>query len=680
MSRFTLEIELLEDLHIGAGIGWGDIDALQVRDRLGRPVLPSSHIKGVMRSAALEWHRFDPQSISCQQIDELFGCAGKKQGKLQLTGAYCDAQQVPKALIWGSTRISPRSGTADEGSLRFFEYIPAGSRFRMEAMLPDGETQLLELFKAIVARTDSLGSGRQRGNGRIRWSWTEQAPHATPVPREKASGTPCRLRLLLRNLDPICLPLTGHPGNLIASLSFIRGRTLRGAFVANCLQNGKAQLAQGLLADTLSWGDALPLPQSVGCEGFEQFEVLPIPLSIGTPKAKAPSSDLPWWATSQRGDFLGDRGEKDLILQQPQDQENLDRPKEEEFLFRKSPKDSRWQRYRPQILERLHTRVPSEYNKTEQALFSMEEIAEGTHFLADILLTEPRQIEILKEALQVVARCWLRVGRGGRPLELVSATWLPPATHGSKLVSEGFTLLLESDLIARDSLGNFVERLEAKTIADLVGFPADRLITRKSFSESRELLGFNAATGLPRLAQLSIKAGSVVWIEGEGATELRQRLAEYLALGECPEEGFGRFRIDFLPEPQCRLSSETEVSTSAPEHAFYDNEEKLCRKAQEWYYKFDKIKSQPSPSQWGEFRAAIQAASTKEEIDKIFDSLKDASKRLGGKAWKEIVEHREFPKLQSQVSSLPLTDAKTFLDYFVRWFLSGKKSKEEPCG
>ena len=38
MSRWTLKIELLEDLHIGTGTGYGDVDAVQVRDRCGWPV------------------------------------------------------------------------------------------------------------------------------------------------------------------------------------------------------------------------------------------------------------------------------------------------------------------------------------------------------------------------------------------------------------------------------------------------------------------------------------------------------------------------------------------------------------------------------------------------------------------------------------------------------------------
>ena len=134
MKRLTLSIELLEDLHIGTGTGWGDIDALQVRDRRGWPVLPASHIKGLLREAANEWRRLEPSALSREDVEYLFGRPGKGQGRLQLTSAYLCADAPVSPLVWGSTEIDDK-GTAAEQSLRFVEYIPAGNRFSMQIAL-----------------------------------------------------------------------------------------------------------------------------------------------------------------------------------------------------------------------------------------------------------------------------------------------------------------------------------------------------------------------------------------------------------------------------------------------------------------------------------------------------------------------------------------------------------------
>ncbi len=74
MKQKCIKIELLEDLHVGMGTGYGDIDALQVRDRRGWPVLPASHLKGLWREVALQ--------VSKDEAYRLFGRAGEQQGRV----------------------------------------------------------------------------------------------------------------------------------------------------------------------------------------------------------------------------------------------------------------------------------------------------------------------------------------------------------------------------------------------------------------------------------------------------------------------------------------------------------------------------------------------------------------------------------------------------------------------
>jgi len=559
MTTWLLHIEVLEDLHIGTGTGWGDIDAQQVGDRHQHPVIPASHIKGVWRDAAMDWFQVDPGALKQEDIDHIFGRAGNGQGQLQLGSAYLS--EKCKTLIWGSTSIDVKTRTAREKSLHFIEYVPAGTRFEMQVALNGANERDADMLLAIIARCSHLGSRRSRGHGRVRWS-KEEMPLGKNQELTPPSSTPARLRLLLRNPDPICLAHTAHPGNIIATESLIRGRSLRGALTAACLAQGKTEWAKTLLDTRLAWGDALPLPASnPDAVSLDSSEVLPIPLSLGTPKATAKPSDLPWWADGGKKTLLGQRDEVDQMIEPPA-QEKLKRPAEGEFVFR-SDESEPWQRYQPQILERLHTAVPNR-ERTEQALFSTEEIAENTLFLADLLVFDQDQAFTLHQIIQTLGSNWLRVGRGGKPLCIEASAWLPPPSR-QNASADGFVLLLESDLIARDAFGNGTERLDAALVAALAGCPDAKVESGKNFSEGISLYGFNIMTGLPRQTERAIKAGSVIRIEGEDASKVRAALAQRHVLGELPEEGFGRFRLDALPMPQRGIKeTQNAASYSAP--------------------------------------------------------------------------------------------------------------------
>lgn len=668
MKKLHLSIELLEDLHIGTGTGIGDIDALQVRDRRGLPVLPSSHIKGVLLQTAHDLMKVQPEAISQTDIETLFGRPGGGQGCVQLTSAYLpdrDNFDAIDTLLWGSTGIDPKQGRAQETSLRLVEYIPAGRTFTLQAFLPSRHQDLLT---AIIGRCTRLGAGRNRGYGLV--CWRLQTPNGkkslVQIP-QKAPAYPQRLRLLLRNLDPVCLAQTAHPGNLIASDAFIRGRALRGSFAAACITLGKPEWVQTLLDPELAWADALPLPvEKLGVQDLQTCQVLPIALSIGTPKASAPQTDLPWWVLQQAKGSFGARGEVNQI-DLPEGQrlpEKLKRPAANEFLFRAS-QDVPWRRYIPEIHERLRTSVPRSGQQDEQALFSNEEIAEQTLFLADLIVTNEVQAKTLAQLVQVLNQHWLRIGRGGKPLVLESAQWLAPE---KKLPAQSgcgdFTLLLLSELIARDALGNFHDSLNAPVLCQLAGLPADSDVQiEKNYSEGLNLYGFNALTGLPRMAQRGIKAGSIVRISGADAAKLRATLAQKDFLGESPEEGFGRFVLD-LPLRPTPIEAKEPLGLRTPTSFRHED---LCKKARTLVQRYAQVSIKPSKSQWGDFRNQVQAAHSREQLEAVFTSIDAAAKTQGGKAWKFLAGENGDALRKAVQNESQLADAQDLLNYFLCW-------------
>ncbi len=666
MKHLRLIVELLEDLHIGTGTGVGDIDSLQVRDRHDRPVLPASHLKGVLRETAREAHRRRPQEISREILEGLFGRSGAGRGHLTLTSAYWEDACVPHSLIWGSTRID-EYGTAHEKSLRFVEYVPAGSRFSLAAELPE---RYLSEFRRLLTHTPYLGAQRNRGHGRVRWRIEESTPQATILPGGIPQRYPARLRLWFQNLDPLCLPRTAHPGNLITTSGFVRGRALRGGVVGLCLDSGREETAAALLSPTLAWGDARPLPASASATDWEDCAVVPIPLSMGTPKGKAPQGEeLPWWANEATNEMLlGAAGEvegvrKKLSEENERSTEKLKRPKGEEWLFR-ARSDTPWLRYRPVRFERLHTRPPRpEEGLPEQALFSTEEVVEGTHFVADLVVSSESEACALQDALALLSQRWLRLGRGGRPVTLLGTAW-PEPTGPAPAAGNPFFLFLESDLILRNRYGNFATRLDAGLLAEAVGLPGAQVQTLVTFSDSVPVYGFNALTGLPRSAQQAILAGSVIAIAGQDAPLLYEKLCTRWALGESPEEGFGRFRLE-IPQPVSGISAPGSFAIPAS-----SRKEELCKEAHGWAKNLIRSgKKLPSRSQWGDLRARALAARDQRDLEDLFARLQEAAQKLGGKSWLALAEDKDWQGLRDGLATerLPFADVKTKIDHLVRW-------------
>lgn len=697
MLAKTLTIELLEDLHLGTGLGRGDIDSTQQRDKKGKPVIPATHIKGLLKQTALDLHQLAPDYLTKETIHLLFGYKAHQQGQLKLTSAYLE-QNSCETLTWGSTKIGDK-GIAEEGSLRQVEYIPAGEKFTLEINLPKQHQDLLETLELIIGRCTHLGASRNRGQGLVHWTIKSQPP-ARKHRLKQPNHFPARLRLLIKNLEPLCFASTAHPGNLITTESFIPSKALCGSMVAQCLKSGHKELAQSLLEPTLSWGNGYALPS-----GFEiknnlaKLQILPIPLSMGslkTPKGLQGSKNHPWWAF--KADFinLGERGGVDqLTLKENKkdtnnEREKLKRPAANELVF--SAGGRLWQRYKPQIMERLRNQVPSEQNNFQQSLFSNEEIAEDTYFLADLVVTNKEQANALTKALDIIGTQWLQLGRGGRPAIIDQATWLKD--HSSvkpKKPGNSFNLLLESELVVRDRYGNFYDRLDEEALLKLAGITENldiEIADRKNFSEGKMLFGFNASTGLPSQAVQAIKAGSAIKIIGKDAPKLFDAFKQKICLGEYTHLGCGRFRLNNVPEPT-KPNLNPKISPAPSKQSQREQQrEQLCSEAKElatqitYFNRPKKKEDKPSASQWGEFRNLVQAAKSPAELQKTLNRFSAASKKQGGKAWLGFFETRN-EAAQAIINDIEnateqqLSTIQEKLEFFFRWQRALEKASEQ---
>lgn len=647
-----LHVETLEDLHTGSGTGGGDIDALLQRDRDGRPVIRASHLKGLLREAGEELIAFG--ALTAGDLRALLGTEGAGRGALHLTSLRLRDDAESKTLIWGSTQRVEHGRAPQPDTLRFIEHVAAGTRF--EAVLRLGERGLQPLLERLLNRIDRIGGARNRGGGLVKLSWSVQSP-VVSAPPPASPGERLVLRMVLRNLEPLCLPATGHPGNLIKSHSFIRGQALRGALMAWAIHNGHGGAVK--LFERLSVGDALPLP--TGCKSTEQ--VLPIPMSILTEKPVAGDLDIPWWAGQG-----GSPGSFDsLYTQQDQDHEKPKRPGTHEYLCR-SAGDANWQRYSPAMRVRLRNATPKRISMEDTRLFSLEEIAEDTCFQAEVRGADP---EAIKDFLNAVAPVlagadWLAIGRGGAPARIeafsvAAAPTLPPRLH------DDWTLTLTSDAIVRGERLGFLDNLSCELLCQLAGIEGQddwKIVT--DAVETTHVHGFNAVTGLTRAPALALRRGSCWRIAGPGSAALARALLGKGALGERTGEGFGRFVIGVQPIDSGRLGKPPGNTKSPQVH----RNEELLAQARELARKLNKDGPSLSQLQW--LRSQAMGIDTGTRLQQLLDEIAQAHQRRpqGGKAWQHFPHQRLRDVLDGCQT---LDEQRRLIAYLVQWRVPAAK-------
>src|SRR5262249_20139223 len=149
-----------------------------------------------------------------QDLSALLGSKGQRRAALQLTSLrVVRNQDTPRnvhTVLWSSTAREPKTRVPQEDSLRAVEHVAAGTTFK--ALLRLNQADYSPLLDRLVRRMDRLGGDRGRGSGLVKSLIRPARREGNTIPDGARTR---RLRLVLRNLEPLCMPATGHPGNLI---------------------------------------------------------------------------------------------------------------------------------------------------------------------------------------------------------------------------------------------------------------------------------------------------------------------------------------------------------------------------------------------------------------------------------------------------------------------------------
>ena len=198
----NIRIKLMSDLCSGNGesVGYG-IDNDICPDNYGFPYIPGKRILGCLREAAVQLKDFGLQEVDDETIDEIFGNANGKEGKLSITNAVipgidslhsyvyklknsekrdylirqCTEEKVIRlySSVRGQTKIS-NDGRAEGGSLRFVrvlnQYDPIDGNeleFICETDTSGLNDKQLDIVEKACKTLHHIGMNRTRGLGNV---------------------------------------------------------------------------------------------------------------------------------------------------------------------------------------------------------------------------------------------------------------------------------------------------------------------------------------------------------------------------------------------------------------------------------------------------------------------------------------------------------------------------------
>ncbi|WP_020588456.1 RAMP superfamily CRISPR-associated protein [Desulfobacter curvatus] len=241
MTHLSYKIHLLSDAEPGTGLGSVSTHNYIPRDHLGRPTIPASHIKGLMREELKQIENNLPlENFSCDSILGKGGESLECQGKVRITGPVLTDEDKDDTFMITRTAIDSVTRTALDKTLRTTESLAAGRVLENGSLTVDAaEGSLEDLAVRLALRSISaVGGNRNRGSGRCRTEIAgetrspgellkaflkkfSEPKAAERISKEsnpvQLSGKGCWLDIVFRADQPVCCPENPTRSNAIQS-------------------------------------------------------------------------------------------------------------------------------------------------------------------------------------------------------------------------------------------------------------------------------------------------------------------------------------------------------------------------------------------------------------------------------------------------------------------------------
>jgi len=247
MGKIDFTITMKSDGEPASGFGTGLIDSLVPRDINGRIIIPSTHLKGVIRE---NLENLPDEIVSVDEIAGLFGKEGDSGALFHIDNAV--APEDAKIIDITRTKLN-QFGVAEQGSLRTSEAVAGGTQFKGTITTQDNLSKAHEdLLRLGFLSLFAVGGGRNRGAGACLVTLKDEprtpgeivrllaeidfdsTPATNPVkePELAIVDDQVTLKLVFKATNPICVPETPIvKNNMISSGFSIPASAVQGAIL-----------------------------------------------------------------------------------------------------------------------------------------------------------------------------------------------------------------------------------------------------------------------------------------------------------------------------------------------------------------------------------------------------------------------------------------------------------------
>ncbi|MCG7542211.1 RAMP superfamily CRISPR-associated protein [Pseudoalteromonas sp. OF7H-1] len=635
LTTIKVSLTLLEDLHTGNGLGTHLIDSLQTKDANDQPVIWRQHIKGLLVAASTTINKLNNKYEEC--FNDLLSDSPQSNCTLVIGSFYKSKLKPNPTHILSSTAregVTYKNNAIDminrapkKGSLRNQEYIKAGSEFEATWQLlceQQFATNYIQALTVLINHLDRIGANRNRGAGRVRCDikMDDTLLAANDV---SAVNTQQSLHIIVTNLEPLRLPNTDVPGNIVPTYTYISGDRLKAALANWCLLQGKQALFEALVNEVISVSYAYPSRQGM--------RYIPAPLCIAAPKSHAEGT-IPWWAQQTQANEFTDQ------FAEPSTSAPLKRLKGH-FYYQPQSQTLFEQGVAVHMRNKVRTQFSMpEYKKDNGAdivndsdLFAEEVIPEQTQFMATLSCSTNKEL-IAQLAHLIAQNAWpLLLGRGKAPCKLTTATEAPTPFEFNN--TKPLTVVLTSPLLCYSyHTGQPYTQLEQALNQLCPELNLDKN-DYTAFSEQDILTGYSFETGLPKTPTQVIAAGSCIKITN---IEKAQLLAAYLkntrAIGERQAQGLGQFLLTQQNLTATLETSFTPLSCAKEVEQQIDNIDKLIQNDTSFFNR------SPSVTQWQKLKNELKRQKVNSDpkpLSNIFAELK-TQQNQSKHAWLSITD------------------------------------------
>lgn len=278
------------------------VDAAQLRDEDGVPIIPSDQIRGVLRQGLEDLARLTGgKVVSGNEIEKVFGALSKRKSGDYREGEgdrergntndplpgrihFSDLKAIGLGSASGETtrvKIDEETGAAETGALLVLELVAPFDevvRFKGKVVLFDyADGKIGPLLGKALAVQDAIGSFKSSGFGEIVQAESSIVPERGAAVRKSAHQPDLLLdhiRLRVKFDRPVLVAAERIAENASAGAIVLPGAVFKGALAVLLCYLGEDSKANDTLSK-LVFGHAFPEVGSSGRKGFE-----PLPLSL----------------------------------------------------------------------------------------------------------------------------------------------------------------------------------------------------------------------------------------------------------------------------------------------------------------------------------------------------------------------------------------------------------------